>query len=194
MSATRALAEYVAALSYETLPAAVTERVKALVLDTVGIMVRARNDAESTAPMISAAQALVFTPGECIVVGDPARYTPPGAAMLNGTLALCRKIRTRIHPQAHADFPANMSARVKLETKRGAFETYVRVPKGEPENFLTPAELRAKFDGLVAPYLHSSRRDALASALLGLEQAKDIGAVLSLTVPETARRVAAARG
>jgi 2-methylcitrate dehydratase PrpD len=468
MSTTRELAEYVAAISYETLPSAVTERVKALVLDTVGIMLRARHDAESTVPMVSAANALGFAPGPCTVVGDSTRYTPPGAAMLNGTLAhsldfddthapgslhpsapilpaafasaeiarrggrtliaaivagyetqirlslaldpaahydrgfhpsatcgafgaasaagrllgldaakqahafgivlsmaagsmqflvngawtkrshvghaamcglmaatlaregyqgaaealegkwgflhayapaadasrvtdglgqrfetlriavkpypscryshaaidgilalsrahalhptdieqvsvglpepgwkiigepqpakqspqsvvdgqfsmpfcaavalrtggfvwddyarhlgdrdtlaLCRKVEVVVDPQAQADFPANMSARVKLQTKRGTLETYVRVPKGEPENFLTAAELRAKFDGLVAPYLDSSRRDALAAALLALEQVRDIGAALSLTAPESERRAAAAVG
>jgi 2-methylcitrate dehydratase PrpD len=81
---------------------------------------------------------------------------------------------------------------VRIETRRGAFETYVRTPKGEPANFLTAAELRAKFDGLTGPYLSARRRDELANALLALEQAKDIGALLRLTRPEKAsgRRVA----
>jgi len=115
-------------------------------------------------------------------LGDPA------------TLALCKKVRTRVDPQAQADFPAEMSASVRIKTARGAFETYVRVPKGEPANFLTATELRAKFDGLAAPYLSAPRRDALARALLALDEAKDIGTVLQLTRPEAAgaRRVAAA--
>ena len=45
---TRELARFVAGLSYDALPAEVRERVKALALDLVGIMLRARNDAEST--------------------------------------------------------------------------------------------------------------------------------------------------
>jgi 2-methylcitrate dehydratase PrpD len=76
---------------------------------------------------------------------------------------------------------------VRIKTARGAFETYVRVPKGEPANFLSAAELRAKFDGLAGPYLSGRRRDELAGALLALEQAKDIGALLRLTRPEDAR-------
>jgi len=66
------------------------------------------------------------------------------------------------------------------------------VPKGEPANFLTAAELRAKFDGLAEPYLSARRRDELAAALLALEQSKDIGAVLRLARPDQAgaRRVA----
>lgn len=116
-------------------------------------------------------------------LGDPA------------TLALCKRVRTRVDPKAQADFPAEMSGSVRIKTARGAFETYVRVPKGEPANFLSAAELRAKFDGLAGPYLSARRRDELAGALLALDQAKDIGAVLRLTRPEqtSGRRAAAGR-
>ena len=108
------------------------------------------------------------------------------------TLALCKKVRTRVDPRAQADFPEEMSATVRIATARGEFDTYLRVPKGEPANFLSAAELRAKFDGLTAPYLSARRRDELASAVLGFEQAKDIGALLRLTRPDQAitRRVA----
>lgn len=114
-------------------------------------------------------------------LGDPA------------TLALCKRVRSRVDPKAQADFPAEMSGSVRIRTARGAFETYVRVPKGEPANFLTAAELRAKFDGLAGPYLSARRREELAGALLALEQAKDIGAVLRLTRPDQPQRIAAAR-
>ena len=85
-----------------------------------------------------------------------------------------------------------MSASVRIKTARGAYETYVRVPKGEPANFLSAAELRAKFDGLAGPYFSAHRRDELAGAVLALEQAKDIGTLLRLTRPDeaSARRVA----
>ena len=116
-------------------------------------------------------------------LGDPA------------TLALCKRVSTRVDPRAQADFPAEMSASVRLRTARGEFETYVRVPKGEPANFLSPAELRAKFDGLAAPYLPAQRRDQLAHALLALDQAQDIGGLLRLSRPEaTDRRRAVAAG
>jgi 2-methylcitrate dehydratase PrpD len=113
-------------------------------------------------------------------LGDPA------------TLALCKRVKTWVDPKAQADFQKDMSGSVRIRTARGAFETYVRVPKGEPGNFLTAAELRAKFDGLTGPYLSARRRDELAGALLALDQAKDIGALLRLTRPEAAsgRRVA----
>jgi 2-methylcitrate dehydratase PrpD len=113
-------------------------------------------------------------------LGDPA------------TLALCKKVRTRVDPKAQADFPAEMSGSVQIKTGRGTFETYVQVSRGEPANFLSPAELRAKFDGLTGPYLSARRRDELAAALLALEQVKDVGALLRLTRPDAAsgRRVA----
>jgi 2-methylcitrate dehydratase PrpD len=110
---------------------------------------------------------------------DYARHLGDGA-----TLALCRKVKARVDARAQADFPAEMSGNVRIVTRRGAFETYVRTPKGEPANFLTAAELRAKFDGLAGPYLSPRRCDELAGALLALEQAKDIAALLRLTRPE----------
>jgi 2-methylcitrate dehydratase PrpD len=113
-------------------------------------------------------------------LGDPA------------TLALCKRVKTWVDPRAQADFQKDMSGSVQIRTARGAFETYVRVPKGEPANFLSAAELRAKFDGLTGPYLSARRRDELAGALLALDQVKDIGALLRLTRPDAAsgRRVA----
>jgi len=108
------------------------------------------------------------------------------------TLALCKKVQTRVDAKAQADFPEEMSANVKLTTRNGTFETYVRTPKGEPSNFLTADELRAKFDALTSPYLSARRRDELANALLGLENAKDIAGVLRLARPETGAQRAAA--
>ena len=104
------------------------------------------------------------------------------------TLALCRKVKTRIDPRAQADFPAEMAGSVRIATARGVFDAYVKVPKGEPANFLSSAELRAKFDALAGPYLPSRRLDALASGLLSLEQEKDMGALLRLSRPDASRR------
>jgi len=87
-----------------------------------------------------------------------------------------------------------MSGSVRIRTVRGEFDTYVRVAKGEPANFVTAAELRAKFDGLAGPYLSARRRDELARALLALEEAKDIGALLRLTRSEEAATRRAASG
>ena len=110
---TRKLAEFVAGLSYETLPVEVRDRVKALALDLVGITLRARNDAESTPAMVSAAALLGLTKGSCTVIGDGNGYTPAGAAMVNGTLAHSldrRYARKRSAPEG-ADQPCRFRSR-----------------------------------------------------------------------------------
>jgi 2-methylcitrate dehydratase PrpD len=110
------------------------------------------------------------------------------------TLALCKRVRAVVDPSAETEFPRYMSGVVRVRAGGKAFEKFVRVAKGEPENFVTAAELRSKFDGLVAPYLGDRRREELARALLALDQARDVGAVLRLTRPDRAeaRRRAAA--
>ena len=52
--------------------------------------------------------------------------------------------------------------------------------------------LRGKFDDLTAPYLGESDRDALAEALLSLDQCSDMRALLALTRsrPDTRLRAA----
>ncbi|MFQ5995246.1 MAG: MmgE/PrpD family protein [Acidiferrobacterales bacterium] len=100
------------------------------------------------------------------------------------TLDLCTRIKTVVDRQAEAEFPANMSAVARMRTARGTFEKFVAIPKGEPENFISLGELRAKFDSLVSPYLSERRRNELANALLSFEQAADISAMLRLAQPD----------
>ncbi len=80
------LSAFSATISIATLPPQVVERARFLVLDLVGNIVRARHDAESTAPMLAAVRALGMAAGSSGVFGDCARYTPAGAALLNGAL------------------------------------------------------------------------------------------------------------
>lgn len=109
------------------------------------------------------------------------------------TLDLCRRTATAVDPEAEAEFPANMSgsARIRL-VDGGELHRFVAVPKGEPDNFLTAAELRGKFDSLVAPYLAPAQADALCQGILALESVDEVGAVLRLTRPDAAPRLAAA--
>ncbi|MFO1350511.1 MAG: MmgE/PrpD family protein [Gammaproteobacteria bacterium] len=97
------------------------------------------------------------------------------------TLALGKRVDVVVDPRAEAEFPAQMSAAVRIRTGRGEFERFVKIPKGEPENFLNIEELRAKFDSLVAPYLSDARAEELAGALLSLDHVNDISALLKLT-------------
>jgi len=84
---TQELAAFTAGIRFDALPEALTERTRFLVLDLVGNIVRGRHDAESTPPLLAAVRALGLAAGSSAVLGDPARYTPAGAALLNGALA-----------------------------------------------------------------------------------------------------------
>ena len=84
---TAQLAEYCASLDFAALPPAVQERTRFLVLDLAGNILRGRHDAESTPALLAAARALGLAAGNAAVLGDSARYTPAGAALLNGALA-----------------------------------------------------------------------------------------------------------
>jgi 2-methylcitrate dehydratase PrpD len=87
MGVTGELARFCSEISLERLPTAVVERARFLVLDLVGNIVRARHDAESTASFLAATRAMGLAAGNAGVFGDSARYTPAGAAFLNGALA-----------------------------------------------------------------------------------------------------------
>jgi 2-methylcitrate dehydratase PrpD len=86
MHVTKTLAGFAAGLTLAAVPAEVTSRARFLVLDLVGNIVRARHDAESTPPLLAASRALGLAAGNSGVFGDAARYTPAGAAFLNGAL------------------------------------------------------------------------------------------------------------
>jgi 2-methylcitrate dehydratase PrpD len=77
-----------------------------------------------------------------------------------------------------------MGGVVRVHTGRGNFEKMVIIARGEPENFLSAAEMRAKFDDLTGPYLDVPDRDALANALLSLDECTDLRALLALTRPQ----------
>jgi 2-methylcitrate dehydratase PrpD len=87
MGVTRELAFFCAEIGLDRLPAEVSERARFLILDLVGNIVRARHDAESTGAFLAATRAMGLAAGNAGVFGDAARYTPAGAAFLNGALA-----------------------------------------------------------------------------------------------------------
>jgi 2-methylcitrate dehydratase PrpD len=87
MGVTSQLSEFCASIKLSTLTPEVVERARYLLLDLVGNIVRARHDAESTQSFVATVRALGMANGNHGVFGDSARYTPTGAAFLNGVLA-----------------------------------------------------------------------------------------------------------
>ena len=87
MGVTATLSAFTADIRLDALPPEVVNRARFLVLDLVGNIVRARHDAESTASFLAATRAMGMAAGNAGVFGDAARYTPAGAAFLNGALA-----------------------------------------------------------------------------------------------------------
>jgi len=81
--ATRAVAEYAAGVRFEDLGEATIEHAKQAVLDCIGIAVRARFDAESSAPIARAVDQL-GSAGNCTAIGHGANYSAQYAALLNG--------------------------------------------------------------------------------------------------------------
>jgi len=80
------LAAFAAEVSTATLPKDVVARTPVLVLDLLGSIVRARQEAAVTPPLLSAVKALGLDLGTSRVFGDPAGYSPAGAVFLNGAL------------------------------------------------------------------------------------------------------------
>ena len=100
------------------------------------------------------------------------------------TRDLCKKITTFEDPNVERTYPANMSGSVKIKTGEKCFSAFVEVPKGEPDNFMSKEEFRAKFDSLCAPYLSKPKRERLTDALLALEDANAVTSVFALTQPQ----------
>ena len=97
--------------------------------------------------------------------------------------ALLPKVTCQDDPDIEAEFPANMSGRVTVKARGQTFTKTVIIPKGEPDNFLTEAELRAKFAGLVDSVLGRDRSAALARATLAIDTCEDIGTLARMSAP-----------
>ncbi len=107
-----------------------------------------------------------------------------------GIRALMSKI-TCVHDESiQADFPQRMSGKVTVRARGQEFTRKILIMKGEPENFLTEAELRAKFAGLTEAVLGRDRAAALADAVLAIDTAADVAAIMRQATPLLATRLA----
>jgi 2-methylcitrate dehydratase PrpD len=92
-------------------------------------------------------------------------------------------------PDIEAEFPANMSGKLSLRARGEVFVRTVVVPRGEPSNFPSEAELRMKFDGLARTVLGEAQADRLAGDVLRLDSLNDGASILRLS-PSTTQREA----
>jgi len=81
-------------------------------------------------------------------------------------------------PAIEAEFPANMSGKLTLRARGEVFTRTVIVPKGEPSNFPSDAELRAKFNGLAEAVLGVEGASSLVDRVLRLDKLKEGASIL----------------
>ena len=103
---------------------------------------------------------------------------------------LMPKIACEFDPEIEAEFPANMSGKLTIDAGGKRFTQKVVVPKGEPSNFLTEAELRAKFSGLTDAVLGAERATRLANAMLAIDTTADVASLMRQAAPLMPARLA----
>jgi 2-methylcitrate dehydratase PrpD len=95
-------------------------------------------------------------------------------------LALARRTEVVVDPEINGQFPARTIARVTLYTARGPFQTTVEYPRGNPENPLSDADLRAKFRSLTARVVGEESAGRLEAAVFELPRAPDVTSLTQL--------------
>ncbi len=100
------------------------------------------------------------------------------------------KVTCEFDPEIEAEFPTNMSGKLTIEARGQVFSQKVVVPKGEPSNFLSENELRAKFHGLADAVLGADQAARLADSVLSIHQSNDIAEMARHSVPPAPVRLA----
>ena len=90
-----------------------------------------------------------------------------------GIRALMSKVSCEHDPVVEAEFPANMSGKLTVRARGKLFERMVVVPRGEPSNFPSEADLHTKFHGLADAVLGRAPAAALADDALRLPELPD---------------------
>ena len=96
-------------------------------------------------------------------------------------LDLCKKVNVSPNKQAEECCPKYMSANVKIKVSGKVYEKFVKIPKGDPENFMTDQEFEDKFDGLTNPYLSEGKSDELKKFMLRIDNANSIKSLFELS-------------
>lgn len=122
------------------------------------------------------------------------------AAAVDGVLTQAQFAAARIHdplirrvlhrteviadPQLNTLYPANFPARVTITMEDGqSFQETVMLPKGDPGNPLSDAELEDKFRTNVEPVFGAAQATRLRDAILRLAEGGPVGALSAAMVP-----------
>ena len=104
--------------------------------------------------------------------------------MTRRSAALLPRVTCEQDPEIEAEFPANMSGKVTvLAAGRSYAQARWSSPRASHANFLTEAELRAKFAGLTEAVLGRARSAALADAVLQIDRMADVSGLAQLSQP-----------
>ena len=103
---------------------------------------------------------------------------------------LMAKVVCRADPEIEAVFPRYMAGKLTIAAHGEEFTRTIVVAKGEPENFLTETELRAKFAGLAEAVLGRERSARLADAVLAIDRAGEVAGLMRLAAPLMSARLA----
>jgi len=111
----------------------------------------------------------------------PARFGDPAI------IDLMRRVHAVPDAALDAAYPRAWPTWVRMALRNGkAVEERIAYPKGDPENFPTDAELRAKFRSLAGRTLAPAEIDALDDAIDGLARAANVAALVRATAATAA--------
>lgn len=95
-------------------------------------------------------------------------------------VSLRKKVKARLNPDHKL-----LETKVTVITNDGrSLESYVKMPKGQPENKMTPPEMENKFKSLVSPVLPPENVDKLINRIFNLEKLDDISEMITLCTKE----------
>ncbi len=102
-------------------------------------------------------------------------------------LAMARKVRWEIDPEAERLWPSRYPCEVEIALKDGRrVKSRVEWPKGDPENPVSVEELRAKFVTLASPVLGATGVNAAYERIAALRTLDDVAAIGPLLRPTEA--------
>ena len=98
-------------------------------------------------------------------------------------LSLCDRVSVYHDAEVQEDYPERLSGRVRIRAAGATHELKIDVPSGEPEQFLSAAEIQNKFAGLVAGHVPDNQIASIAELALRTETLADVRELTTSTLP-----------